>query len=97
MRAHPLFEGMHFSENWDELYTWMPLVMAGMQQPQSDRATRCQSVRKSQCGVATYVGAASGYSNDWWKKSPVIWPVCWFFYQIFKKRFVLGSTLVYRI
>ncbi len=64
MRVHPLFEGMHFSENWDELYTWMPLVMAGMQQPQSNRTTRCQSVWKSQCGGATYVGPASGYSND---------------------------------
>ena len=40
MRLHPLFEDMHFSESWDELHTWMPLVMAGRDRTEPVAATK---------------------------------------------------------
>lgn len=40
LSQHPLFEGMHFSENWDELKTWMPLVMEGRDRTEHVAATK---------------------------------------------------------
>ncbi len=37
---HPLFEGMEYSENWDELAEWMPLVMDGRERREPVAATR---------------------------------------------------------
>ena len=40
LRRHPLFEDMHFSQNRDELQTWMPLVMEGRGQREPVAATK---------------------------------------------------------
>ncbi len=40
MRLHPLFEGMHYSENREELQQWMPLVMTGRDPKEPVAATK---------------------------------------------------------
>ena len=40
MRLHPLFEGMQFSENREELSRWMPLVMGGRDNTEPVAATK---------------------------------------------------------
>ena len=40
MHQHPLFADMEYSENWDELQAWMPLVMQGRARTEPVAATR---------------------------------------------------------
>jgi malate dehydrogenase (quinone) len=40
MRIHPLFEAMEYTEDWDTLVEWMPLVMRGRNRAEKVAATR---------------------------------------------------------
>ena len=42
MRLHPLFEGMQFSEKWEDLQAWMPLVMEGRDRTEPVAATKME-------------------------------------------------------
>jgi malate dehydrogenase (quinone) len=55
MRLHPLFEEMQFSENIDELHTWMPLVLEGRDSSEPIAATRMDMGTDVDFGTLTHL------------------------------------------